>query len=118
MQWFRPNEVAVMNALTTAVLSLGIALSVTTAAPLAKIMDWQMALTVFALPGVLGLAAWLVLGRESGGVPMPGGGLSLREVGMVLRNRTVVLLRRDPHAHALLGARRTAYRGGSQEARR
>ena len=92
MQWFRPKEVTVMNALTTAVLSLGIALSVATAAPLSTIMDWQMALTVFALPGVVGLVAWLVLGRVSGGVPMAGGGLSLREVGMVLRNRAVVLL--------------------------
>ena len=92
MQWFRPKEVTVMNALTTAVLSLGIALSVATAAPLSKVMDWQMGLTVFALPGAAGLVAWLVLARESGGVPMASGGLSLREVGMVLRNRVVLLL--------------------------
>ena len=81
-----------MNALTAAALSLGIAISVATAVPLAKFMDWQMTLTVFALPGNAGLAAWLVLGRESGGIPMTGGGISLREVGTVLRNRSVVLL--------------------------
>ncbi|MCH7736385.1 MAG: MFS transporter [Chloroflexi bacterium] len=92
MQWFRPKEVTVMNALTTAILSLGIALSVATAAPLAKVMDWQMTLTMFALPGVAGLLAWLVLARDSGGIPMTGAGISLREVGAVLRNRTVVLL--------------------------
>lgn len=92
MQWFRPKEVTVMNALTTAALSLGIALSVTTAAPLAKVMDWQMALAVFALPGLAGLVAWIIFGRESGGRKMTGKGISLSEVGTVLRNRPVVLL--------------------------
>ncbi len=92
MQWFRPKEVTVMNALNTAALSLGIALSVATAAPLATVMAWQMTLTVFALPGIAGLVAWLVLGRDRGGIPMTGGGISLREVGTVLRNRSVVLL--------------------------
>ena len=92
MQWFRPKELTVMNALTTAALSLGIALSVATAAPLAELMDWQMALTIYALPGIAGLLAWLVLGRVSGGTPMTGAGISLREVWAVLRNRTVVIL--------------------------
>jgi cyanate permease len=92
MQWFRPKEVTVMNAVTTAALSLGIALSVATAAPLSKVMDWQTTLTLFALPGVAGLIAWSVLGRESGGATMTGRGISFREVGIVLRNRSVVLL--------------------------
>tara|TARA_B100001179_G_scaffold35802_2_gene22656 strand:+ start:502 stop:1755 length:1254 start_codon:yes stop_codon:yes gene_type:complete len=92
MQWFPTKEITIMNALTTAALSLGIALSVATAAPLSDFMDWQTALTVFALPGVAGLIAWMILGRESGGVPMSVQGLTLQEVGGVLRNRTVVLL--------------------------
>ena len=94
MQWFRPREVPVMNALDTAALSLGIALSVATAAPLSEIIAWQWALTVFAIPGIIGLAAWLILGRTPGGIRVhePRGGISLREVTAVLRNRTVVLL--------------------------
>lgn len=92
MQWFPTKEITVMNALTTAALSLGIALSVATAAPLSDFMDWQTALTVFALPGVAGLIAWMILGRESGGVPMSNQGITLREVGGILRNRPVVLL--------------------------
>ncbi|HIM48622.1 MAG TPA: MFS transporter [Dehalococcoidia bacterium] len=55
-------------------------------------MDWQMALTIYALPGIAGLLAWLVLGRVSGGTPMTGAGISFREVWDVLRNRTVVIL--------------------------
>ena len=94
MQWFRPREVPVMNALNTAALSLGIALSLTTAVPLSQLIAWQWVLTVFALPGVIGLAAWLVLGRTSDNIGMleARSGISLREVAEVLRNRTVVLL--------------------------
>lgn len=92
MQWFRPKEVTVMNALTAAGLSLGIALSVATAAPLSKLIDWQMALSIFAIPGVVGLIAWTILGRAGGGSPMTGTGIALREVASVLRNRPVVLL--------------------------
>ena len=55
MDLFKHKEVTYMKEVTTAGLSLGIALSVATAAPLAKEIDWQMALTVFALPGVVGL---------------------------------------------------------------
>ena len=92
MQWFRPKEILVMNALTTAALSLGIALSVTTAAPLAKVMEWQAVLMVFALPGVVGLVAWLVWCRTFDIIRDEVGGISIREVAGVLRNRSVVLL--------------------------
>jgi len=101
MQWFRPKEVLVMNAVTTAALSLGIALSVATAAPLAKVMDWQWALTMFALPAIAGLAAWLLFARTADGQTASSGreassgsrrGISLSEAASVLRNRSVVLL--------------------------
>ncbi len=92
MEWFHPKEVTMMNAFHTAAVSLGIALSVGTAAPLATEMDWQMALTIYALPGVVGLLAWTLLGRTTGETPMTGRGIPLREIGSVLRNRSVVLL--------------------------
>ena len=92
MQWFRPKEVPVMNALNTAALSLGIALSVATAAPLSQVIPWQWALTVFALPGIVGLVLWLALGRSSGTAHEAGAGISIRQVAAVLRNRTVMLL--------------------------
>ena len=47
MQWFKPREILVMNAFNTAALSLGIALSVSTAAPLANWVGWPMALGIF-----------------------------------------------------------------------
>ena len=92
MQWFRPKEIVMMNAFTTAALSLGIALSVGTSAPLATVMDWQMALTIFAIPGAAGLVAWTLLNRATDGTTITGRGISLLEVGTVLRNRSIMLL--------------------------
>ena len=76
MQWFQPKEITIMNALTTAALSLGIAFSVAIAAPLSEIISWQMSLTIFALPGIAGLIAWILLGRESCSTPTTGRAVS------------------------------------------
>ena len=92
MQWFRPKEIVMMNAFTTAALSLGIALSVGTSARLATVMDWQMALTIFAIPGAAGLVAWTLLNRSTDGATITGRGISLMEVVTVLRNRSIMLL--------------------------
>ena len=92
MQWFQPKEITIMNALTTAALSLGISLSVAIAAPLSEIISWQMSLTIFALPGIAGLIAWILLGRESCSTPTTGRAITLGGVGNLLRNRSVMLL--------------------------
>lgn len=68
--WFQPREVVVMNGLNTAVLSLGIAVSVGTMVPLAEAAGgWRTALTIYGALGVLGTLAWLILGRAA---PQPG----------------------------------------------
>ncbi|MDA1129100.1 MAG: MFS transporter [Chloroflexi bacterium] len=94
MDWFRPKEVLLMNALTTAGLSLGIALSVGAAAPLAESMTWQNSLAVFGLPGIVGLVAWLALGKTASHVPrnVVRTAMPFREVAAVLRNHSVALL--------------------------
>ena len=94
MQWFRPKEILVMSGLTSAALSLGIALSVATAAPLAEVMASQTGLTVFGLPGIVGLVAWLALGKTNTGVSssVSRASVPLREVAEVLRNRSVAFL--------------------------
>ena len=92
MRWFSPKELLLINGLDTAVLSLGIALSVTTAAPLADVLGWQNTLGVFGTAGVMGAVAWVVLGRTpndgSHRAPM----VSRKELWAVLSNRWVVLL--------------------------
>ena len=92
MQWFKPKEVLVMNGLNTAVLSLGIALSVSTAAPLSGLVGWQGALSLYGAVGVGGAVLWSALGRARGGGTGVATGISVREVGAVLKDRAIVLL--------------------------
>ena len=92
MAWFSQREVLVMNSLNTAAISLGVAVAVACAAPLAQITDWKISMSVFGVVGVVGSVAWLALGRDAplaGVRPAP---ISLRQTGRVLRNRTVILL--------------------------
>ena len=92
MQWFRPREVLVINALNTAILSLGVAVSVAGAVPLADLLGWRMTLTVFAGVGVIGTVIWPATPKDNYGGPGHQTGISFREVFTVLRGRTVALL--------------------------
>ena len=92
MQWFRPKEITVMNALFIAALSLGVALSVSTAAPLASAMGWQNVLGLFGGIGLLGASAWSLLGKTQANVQIVSAPISLTDVLSVLRNRTILLL--------------------------
>ena len=92
MAWFSQREVLVMNSLNTAAVSLGVAIAVAGAAPLAEITDWKISMSVFGVVGVVGSIAWVALGRDApltGVRPAP---ISLRQTGIVLRDRTVILL--------------------------
>ena len=92
MQWFRPREITIMNGLDMAALSLGVALSVSVAVPLANAMGWQNTLSVFGGIALLGAVAWGILGRVESGAQATGAGISLKEIWSVLRNRTILLL--------------------------
>ncbi len=92
MQWFRGREILLINALNTAILSLGVAVSVAGAVPLAELLGWKTTLTVLAGIGVIGTVLWPLApkDRESGTVRRPG--ISFREVFTVIRGRAVALL--------------------------
>ena len=92
MGWFSQREVLVMNSLNTATLSLGVAISVASAVPLAGLTDWKIAVSMFGGIGIVGTAVWLIAGRDApttGPRPTP---ISLRQTLQVLRGRAVVLL--------------------------
>ena len=92
LRWFKSKEVLVMNGLNTAVLSLGIALSVATAAPIAEILGWQNSLSIFGAIGFIGAAAWTVLGKIPEDAIRQSGSMPIREIPQIIRNRQVVLL--------------------------
>ena len=92
MQWFKPKEVLVMNGLNTAMLSLGIAFSVSTAAPLSGLVGWQGALSLYGVVGIGGAALWTAFGKARGGEDTVVAGISVREIGGVIKDRAIVLL--------------------------
>lgn len=91
-QWFRPKELMMMNGLNTATLSLGIAVSVTTAAPIASVLGWQIALSVFGGVGALGAFAWIVLGKAQQDAGQLATSVSIRELRRVVSKRAILLL--------------------------
>ena len=92
MQWFKPKEVLVMNGLNTAMLSLGIAFSVSTAAPLSGLVGWREALSLYGVVGVGGAALWSLLGRARTRATTVVTGMPVREIGGVLKDRAIILL--------------------------
>ena len=92
MQWFNPKEVTIMNGLDMAVLSLGMALSVGVAVPLAGLIGWQAMLGVFGGVGVLGTVAWTLLGGSPGSEDVKAGAITLGEIPKVLKSRPILLL--------------------------
>ena len=92
MQWFKPKEVTIMNGLDMAVLSLGIALSVWVAAPLAGLAGWQGMLGLIGVVGLAGTVAWTLLGRSPGFEDAQDGGITFGEIPRVLSNWAILLL--------------------------
>ena len=92
MQWFRGREILLVNALNTAILSLGVAVSVAGAVPLAEVLGWKATLTVFAGVGIIGTLLWPFAPKDRDSNLARGTGISFREVFTVLRGRTVALL--------------------------
>ena len=93
MQWFRPNEVPIINTLLLIVISLGIAISITLAAPLAANISWEGVLGIFGGIGLCGAFAWKYCGRtRSTHIQEASAIFTLREVWEVIRDRTIFLL--------------------------
>ena len=93
MQWFRPNEVPIINTLLLIVISLGIAISITLAAPLAANISWEGVLGIFGGIGLCGAFAWKFYGRtRSTHIQEASVIFTLREVWEVIRDRTIFLL--------------------------
>ena len=92
MQWFRPGEVPIITSLNIACVSLGIVVSVSTAAPLADLMGWETVLGLFGAVGLVGAFAWLVWGKAQEQSQEAVTPLSPGEIWSVLKNKTVFLL--------------------------
>jgi cyanate permease len=81
MQWFPPRELPLWNAASGAAQSFGLTIATVLAAPLAAVLGWQNALAVYGAFALVGVAIWLLFGREHPAVPTrKSAGGSVRDV--------------------------------------
>ena len=92
MRWFRPKEIPIITSLNMAGVTMGIMVSVATAAPLTEIMGWEKVLGLFGAIGLVGAFAWLLWGRDQEGNWTAQTPIRLGEIRAVLWDRTVLLL--------------------------
>ena len=92
MQWFPSRERPIMIGLNVACNTIGMVVALSTAAPMADLVGWQMVVGAFGGVVTAGAVAWHIFGRvqqEPGAITRP---LELREVWSVLRERTVIIV--------------------------
>ena len=92
MQWFRPRELPIITSANIAVMSLGMMISVSTAAPLSGVLHWEVVLGIFGAVGLAGAFAWLPLGRVREQTRDRRPSMAWSEIKAVLKMRTVLLL--------------------------
>ena len=92
MQWFKPKEIPIMNSLNLIVMSLGIAVSVFVAAPLANTFAWQAVLGLFGGIALLGAVAWWFLGETNSDAQNAEPRFTMQDIKSVLGHRTIFLI--------------------------
>ena len=92
MQWFRPRELPLINAMNVAIGGLGITLSTFIVAPLAALVGWKGALSLLGATSLLGVACWAGLGRVEEPAQRTESRHLFSEIKAVLRSRTTLLL--------------------------
>ena len=92
MRWFPSKELPLVNALNVAAFSAGISLTTFTMAPLAQVIGWKVAFSLFGGVSLVGAGVWVILGRVPGIVEESESHLSLRNLWKVLHARATLLL--------------------------
>ena len=92
VEWFRPTERPVMNALMLAAQGTGVATAMFLSVPLADALEWRVVLMLYGCFAFAAMLVWLVLGR--GGRPRPAAAqtMSPRAILAALRERNTLLL--------------------------
>ncbi|MFH1560460.1 MAG: MFS transporter [Chloroflexota bacterium] len=92
VQWFRPNERPILNALFLAGQGTGVATAMFLSVPLADALEWRMVFTIYGLFAFVGATAWLLLGRTPPPGAAPIGTSPMMAVLGSLKNRNTLLL--------------------------
>ena len=92
VQWFRPNERPMLNALFLAGQGTGVATAMFLSLPLAEALEWRMVFTIYGLFALVGATAWLILGRSAPPGSAPVAAMPMMAVLGILKERNTLLL--------------------------
>ena len=92
VEWFKPNELPLLNGINEGGRALGVAVGVLIAVPIANIIGWQMTLFSFGLIPFAGMFVWLIGGRSKQTTSNLVLTLSIRDNIPLIINRNTLLL--------------------------
>ena len=92
MEWFKPNELPLLNGINECGRALGVSTGVLIAVPITNIIGWDMTLFSFGLIPLAGTIIWLIGGRSRETTSTSEPALSIRDNIPLLVNRNTLLL--------------------------
>ena len=92
VEWFRPTERPVMNALSLAAQGSGVAAAMFLSVPLAEALEWRIVLMLYGCFAFAATLGWLAFGRRGRSQPAAAQTMSARSVLAALRERNTLLL--------------------------
>ena len=92
MEWFKPNELPLLNGINEAGRALGVSAGVLIAVPITNIIGWEMTLFSFGVIPLIGAFIWLIGGRSNDSSANIEPALSLRDNIPFMLNRNTLLL--------------------------
>jgi len=92
MEWFKPNELPLLNGINEAGRALGVSAGVLIAVPITNIIGWEMTLFSFGVIPLIGTFIWLIGGRSNDSSANIEPALSLRDNIPLMLNRNTLLL--------------------------
>ncbi len=98
VEWFRPTERGVMNALMLAAQGTGVATAMFLSVPLAEALEWRIVLMLYGCVAFAAMLGWLAFGRGGRAAESTQQSMSAKDVFGALRERNTILL-----AFALVG---------------
>ena len=92
VEWFKPNELPLLNGINEAGRALGVSAGVLIAVPITNIIGWEMTLFSFGVIPLIGAFIWLIGGRSNDSSANIEPALSLRDNIPLMLNRNTLLL--------------------------
>lgn len=92
MEWFKPNELPIINGLTESGRAIGVSIGIFMAVPIANSAGWSMTLAVYGVLPMIGAILWLIGGRVPEKSSEGDSVFSLRDNIPFILNRNTLLL--------------------------